>query len=46
MSKLVVAIIFCVLVAGATIYVMAAKILPATGGAGTNVSTTIQNSFN
>ena len=45
MSKLLVVIIFSVLIVGATIYVMAAKILPATGGAGTNVSATIQNSF-
>lgn len=46
MSKLIVVIVFSVLVVGITLYVMAAKIIPATGGAGTNVSTTIQNSFN
>jgi hypothetical protein len=45
-SKLLVAVIFTVLIVGAAIYVMGGKVIPATGGAGTSVSTTIQNSFN
>jgi hypothetical protein len=46
MAKLVVAIIFTVMIVGCCIYVMGGKIIPATGTAGTNVSTTIQNAFN
>jgi hypothetical protein len=45
MSKLVVTLLVCVLIAGATIYSIGHLIAPATGTAGNTQRTNIQNAF-
>lgn len=45
MTKLVVALLMTVLMAGASIYVVGTQIVPATGTAGTTQRTQIQTAF-
>ncbi|MBP1156036.1 MULTISPECIES: hypothetical protein [unclassified Paenibacillus] len=45
MSKLVVAVLMAVLLTGATLYVIGAQIVPATGSAGNQTRVQINNAF-
>ncbi|CAG7651326.1 hypothetical protein PAECIP111802_04935 [Paenibacillus allorhizosphaerae] len=46
MTKLVVMLLVCVILAGATIYALGRQVIPATGTAGTTQRTNIQTAFN
>lgn len=45
MSKIVIAMLMAVLLGGATLYVLGAQIVPATGTAGTKTNSQINHAF-